>query len=130
MLKGHSYPKLYCKKLSNQKPTVNIVSTTKRTTLCWMHSEIITWGQRWRKIWQSSYFSHYPQMQTACANVVANLKCLHKLTSTRVFIAAEKWMVRRTGVGGFILGFHCHAIKNTIANHSIQKVPNLGNKRR
>ena len=29
-----------------------------------------------------------------------------------------------------ILGFHCHAIKNKIANHSIQKVPNLGNKRR
>ena len=29
-----------------------------------------------------------------------------------------------------ILGFHCHAIKNKIANLSIQKVPNLGNKRR
>ena len=29
-----------------------------------------------------------------------------------------------------ILGFHCHVIKNKIANHSIQKVPNLGNKRR
>ena len=99
-LKGYSYPKLYCKKLNNQNPTANIVSTTRRTTLCWMCSEIITWGQRWRTIWQSSYFSHYPQLQTACANVVANLKCLHKLISTRVFIAAEKWMVRRTGVDG------------------------------
>ena len=27
-------------------------------------------------------------------------------------------------------GFHCHAIKNKISNHSIQKVQNLGNKRR
>ena len=26
MLKGHSYPKLYCKKLSNQKPMVSIVA--------------------------------------------------------------------------------------------------------
>ena len=31
---------------------------------------------------------------------------------------------------GTIGGFHCHAIKNKIANHSIQKVQNLGNKRR
>ena len=29
-----------------------------------------------------------------------------------------------------ILGFHCHAIENKIANHSVQKVQNLGNKRR
>ena len=29
----------------------------------------------------------------------------------------------------FIGGFHCHAIKNKIANHSIQKVQNLGKKR-
>ena len=27
-------------------------------------------------------------------------------------------------------GFHCHAITNKISNHSIQKVQNLGNKRR
>ena len=33
-LKGYSYPKLFCKKLRNQKPTANIVSTTGRTTLC------------------------------------------------------------------------------------------------
>ena len=30
----------------------------------------------------------------------------------------------------WILGFHCHAIENKIANHSVQKVQNLGNKRR
>ena len=29
-LKGYAYPKLYCKKLSNQKPTANIVSTTRK----------------------------------------------------------------------------------------------------
>ena len=29
-----------------------------------------------------------------------------------------------------ILGFHCHAIENKIANRSVQKVQNLGNKRR
>ena len=28
-LKGYCYPKLYCKKLSNQKPTANTVSTTR-----------------------------------------------------------------------------------------------------
>ena len=32
-MKRYSYPKLYCKKLSNQKPTANTVSTTRRTTL-------------------------------------------------------------------------------------------------
>ena len=30
----------------------------------------------------------------------------------------------------FIHDFHCHAIKNKIANHSIQKVQNLGNKKK
>ena len=40
--------------------------------------------------------------QTACANVMANLKYLNKLPSTRVVIAADKWMVRRTGVGSSI----------------------------
>jgi len=29
-------------------------------------------------------------------------KTLNKLTSTRAFSAAEKWMVRDTGVGGFV----------------------------
>ena len=33
-LKGYSYPKLHCKKLSNQEPMVNTVGTTRRTTLC------------------------------------------------------------------------------------------------
>ena len=33
-LQGYSCPKLYCKKLSNQKPTVNAVPNTRRTTLC------------------------------------------------------------------------------------------------
>ena len=50
----------------------------------------------------SRYSSHYPW-----ANVMANLKSLNKLPSTRpyrVFISAghEKLMVRSTGVGGFI----------------------------
>ena len=31
---------------------------------------------------------------------MASLKNLNKLPDTRVFIAAEKWMVRSTGVGG------------------------------
>ena len=31
-MKRYSYPKLYCKKLSNQKPMANTVSTTRRTT--------------------------------------------------------------------------------------------------
>ena len=35
--KGHSYPKLYYNKMNtNQKPTANTVSSTKRTTLCRM----------------------------------------------------------------------------------------------
>ena len=33
---------------------------------------------------------------------MANLKSLNKLPNTRVFIAAEKWMVRSSGVSGFI----------------------------
>ena len=32
---------------------------------------------------------------------MANLKSLNKLPSTRVFVAAEKWAVSSTGVGGF-----------------------------
>ena len=40
----------------------------------------------------------------------------------------EQCSLRR--VFGTIGGFHCHAIKNKIANHSIEKVQNLGNKRR
>jgi len=34
---------------------------------------------------------------------VANLKSANKLPRTRVVTAVEKWMIRRTGVGGFIL---------------------------
>ena len=42
-LRGSSYPKIYCKKLSNQKPilyTANTVSITRRKTLCLMRCEI------------------------------------------------------------------------------------------
>ena len=39
-LKGYSYPKLYCKKLNNQKPVVSTVGITRRTTSCWVHNEI------------------------------------------------------------------------------------------
>ena len=39
-LKGYSYPKLYCKKLSNQKPTANTVSfLTRKTTLYCMRAK-------------------------------------------------------------------------------------------
>ena len=37
-----------------------------------------------------------------CAHVIVSLKSVNKLPNTRVFIAAEKWMVRSTGVGGLI----------------------------
>ena len=40
-LKGCSHLKLYCKKQSNQKPTVNIVSSTRRTTLRWGYTVIL-----------------------------------------------------------------------------------------
>ena len=46
-----------------------------------------------KKIWQSSYSFHYPQWQTARANVMANLTSLNKLPNTRVFIAAENGSV-------------------------------------
>ena len=49
-----------------------------------------------------SYSSHYPQQQTAHANVMVSLKSVNKLPNTRVFIAGEKWMVSGTGVGGLI----------------------------
>ena len=43
-LKGYSYPNLCCKKKkknwTSQKPTANTVSTTRRTTLCWVRGEI------------------------------------------------------------------------------------------
>ena len=40
-LKGYSYPKFYYNKMNtNQKPTANTVSSTKRTTLGWMRGEI------------------------------------------------------------------------------------------
>ena len=42
---------------------------------------------------------------------MASLKSLNKLPNTRIFIAAEKWMVRSTGVGGLIsLQFFVEAI--------------------
>ena len=33
-LQGYSSPRLFCKKLSNEKPTANTVRNTRRTTLC------------------------------------------------------------------------------------------------
>ena len=39
-LKGYSYPRLYCKKLKNQRPSAKSVSTTRRTILRWMRGEI------------------------------------------------------------------------------------------
>ena len=37
-----------------------------------------------KKIWQSSYSFHYPKMQTARANVMANLSSLNKLPNASV----------------------------------------------
>ena len=56
--------------------------------------EVCRLGIKMRKIWQSSYSFHYPQWQTARANVMANLTSLNKLPNTRVFDAA--------GVGGWL----------------------------
>ena len=39
-LQGYSCPNLYCKKLSNQKPTAKTVRNTRRTTLCWVRVSI------------------------------------------------------------------------------------------
>ena len=47
-------------------------------------------------------FTFTPRWQTSRANVLGSLKSLNKLPNTGVFIAAEKWMVRSTGVGGLI----------------------------
>ena len=33
-LQGYSKPKLYCQKLSNQKPTANTVRNARGTTIC------------------------------------------------------------------------------------------------
>ena len=41
-LQGYSKRKLYCKKLSNQKPTANTVRNARKTTLCWMQGKIST----------------------------------------------------------------------------------------
>ena len=41
-----------------------------------------------------------------------------------------KWRSRAFSKLQTMLCFHCHAIKNRIANHSIQKVQNLENERR
>ena len=62
------------------------------------HGKFTTWEERWK----SPYSSRYPQQQTALANVMVSLKSVNKLPNTRVFIAAEKWRVRSTGVGGLI----------------------------
>ena len=41
--------------------------------------EVCHLGIKMKKIWQSSYSFHYPQWQTARANVMANLTSLNKL---------------------------------------------------
>ena len=43
-----------------------------------------------------------PKWQTSRANLISSLKSLNKLPNTRAFSAAEKWMVRSTGVVGSI----------------------------
>ena len=48
------------------------------------------------------FFIFIPKWQTFDANLISSLKSLNKLPNTRAFSAAEKWMVRSTGVVGFI----------------------------
>ena len=57
--------------------------------------EVCRLGIKMKKILQSSlsYSFHYPQWQTARANVTANLRSLNKLPNTRVFVAAENGSV-------------------------------------
>ena len=43
------------------------------------------------------------QWKTACESVMANLRSLNKLPSTRVFITAEKWMAISAEVGALFL---------------------------
>ena len=50
-------------------------------------------GIKKKKIWKSSYSFHYPQWQTARANLMANLTSLNKLPNTRVSVAAENGSV-------------------------------------
>ena len=50
-------------------------------------------GIKMKKIWRSSHSCHYPQWQTARANVMANQTCLNRLPNTRVFVAAENGSV-------------------------------------
>ena len=46
--------------------------------------EVCRLGIKMKKIWQSSYSFHYPQQQTARANVMANLTRLNKLPNASV----------------------------------------------
>ena len=51
--------------------------------------EVCHLGIKMKKIWQSSYSFHYPQWQTARANVMANLTSLDKLPNIWAFVAAQ-----------------------------------------
>ena len=55
--------------------------------------EVCRLGIKMKKILQSSYSFHYPQWQTASANVMANITILNKLPNTRVLVAAENGSV-------------------------------------
>ena len=60
-------------------------------------------GPKWDEWDYCLFFLHlFPKWQNSRANVMANLIRLNKLPSTRVFFAAGKWMVWRTGAFGVI----------------------------
>ena len=53
-------------------------------------------------LWARRAFPSRASSSLAAPLPMASLKSVNKLPNTRVFIAAEKWMVRSTGVGGLI----------------------------
>ena len=64
--------------------------------------EVYHLGIKMKTNMTSSYSSPYAQQPIARVNVMVSLKSVNKLPNTRVFIAAEKWMLKSTGVGGLI----------------------------
>ena len=53
---------------------------------------------------------------------MASLKSLNKLPNTRVFLAAEKWMVRSTGVGGLFSSKQEPATIKTLDSFSVDAI--------
>ena len=101
-LKGYYYPKLYCKKLSNQKPGANKLAPQEEELYAECTVRLSLGDRDEEKYGNHLIFLIIPNGKLPVQMWWQIYLMPHKLTSTRVFIAAEKWMVRRTGVGGFI----------------------------